>query len=255
MKTRLLSLALMISAPLAMAADGPLKEKALAVAEAHRDSVLFLTAVTEVEMTAGDAPARKEERKVETLATVISKDGLVVAPLSTLDPAMAIDGRTVNGPQGPMKISAKGTTKEVKLLMPDGSEHAAKVTFKDPDLDLAFVRLENADGLDLKPVGLEESAEMGMLDDVIVLGRLGKALNRQPVVMTSEVISVISKPRVFGKIGAQSLGMPVFNGEGKFVGLGINRFNTAGADSGQGPMPSNVVLPAADLIESAGQAK
>ncbi|GAA5119923.1 trypsin-like peptidase domain-containing protein [Luteolibacter yonseiensis] len=254
MKPILPLFAALLASPLAIAADGPLKEKALALSASNKDSVLFLSAVVEIEVTAGDNPAKKEERKLEMLGTVIGKDGLMVVPLSTLDVASTIDGRMVNGPQGPMKLSAKGTTKEVKILMPDGSETAAKVSFKDTDLDLAFIRPEKPEEVKLTPVDTANSAPMAVLDDVIILGRLGKDLNREPVVMTNEVISLISKPRTFGKIATQVLGMPVFNKDGKFLGIGINRF-TPKSDSEQGPAPSNVVLPAADLLESAAQAK
>ena len=255
MKHTLLSAAILLAAPFSMAADGPLKEKALALAAAHKESVLFLSAVVEIEVTAGDNPAKKEERKVEMLGTVIGADGLIVVPNSTLDVASTVDGRTVNGPQGPIKLSAKGTTKEVKILMPDGSEVAAKVAFKDPDLDLAFIRPEKADSVKLTPVNTADNAPLALLDDVIILGRMGKDLNREPVVFTNEVISIISKPRTFAKVGGQSLGMPVFNKDGKFLGIGINRFSAKGDTDSQGPMPSNVVLPAADLLEAAAQAK
>jgi S1-C subfamily serine protease len=255
MKSRILLFTALLAAPLAHAADGSLRDKALALHTAHQDSVLFLSAVVEVEMTAGDSPAKKEERKVEMLGTVIGKDGLIVVSLSSLDVASTIDGRMVNGPQGPVKLSAKGTTKEVKILMPDGTETAAKVAFKDTDLDLAFIRPEKPGDVKLTAVDTANSAPMALLDDVIVLGRLGKDLNRQPVVMTNEIVSLITKPRTFGKIGTQALGMPVFNKEGKFLGIGINRFSPKGDTEGQGPMPSNVILPAADLLESAAQAK
>ena len=255
MKSRILLFTALLAAPLALAADGSLRDKALALHTAHQDSVLFLSAVVEVEMTAGDSPAKKEERKVEMLGTVIGKDGLIVVSLSTLDVASTIDGRMVNGPQGPVKLSAKGTTKEVTILMPDGTETAAKVAFKDTDLDLAFIRPEKPGDVKLTAVDTANSAPMALLDDVIILGRLGKDLNRQSVVMTNEIVSLITKPRTFGKIGTQALGMPIFNKEGKFLGIGINRFSPKGDTEGQGPMPSNVILPAADLLESAAQAK
>lgn len=254
MKLKLLSVALLLSAPFAIAAEGGLKDKALEVAASNKDSVLFVSAVVEVELTAGDNPVKKEERKVEILGTVIGEDGLMVVPLSTLDPASTINGRTVNGPQGSMKISAKGTTKEVKILMPDGSEVEAKVAMKDPDLDLAFVRPEKAGDVKFTAVDIANSAPIELLDDVIVLGRLGKSLNRESVVMTAEVISIISKPRVFAKLRNQCLGMPVFDKNGKFLGLGINRFSAKNGGA-QGPQASNVVLPAEDLQESAAQAK
>lgn len=251
----MLAAALLLAAPFATAAEGPLKDKALALAAVNKDSVLFLSAVVEVELTAGDNPVKKEERKVEILGTVIGADGLIVVPLSTLDVASMIDGRTMNGPQGPIKISAKGTTKEVKILMPDGLEVPAKVAFKDPDLDLAFIRPEKPAEVKLTPVNIADNAPLAVLDDVIILGRLGKDLNREPVIMTNEVIALITKPRTFAKLGSAALGMPVFNKDGKFLGLGINRFSAKGDSDSQGPMPSSVVLPAADLVESAAQAK
>lgn len=254
MKYRPILIAALLATPLLHAADGPLKEKALAISNANKDSVLFLTAVVEVEVTAGDNPAKKEERKLEMIGTVIGKDGLIVAPLSALDVASTIDGRTFNGPQGPVKLSAKGTTKEVKILKPDGSEVEAKVAFKDTDLDLAFIRPEKPEEAGLVAINTADTAPMSLLDDVIVLGRLNKDLNREPVVMTGEIISMVSKPRTFGKIMAQVLGMPVFNRDGKFVGFGINRFGPK-SEAAQMATPSSVILPAEDLLESAAQAK
>jgi hypothetical protein len=129
MKSRfLLAAAALLAAPLASAAEGPLKEKALALSKSYKDSVLFLSAVVELEVTAGDNPAKKEERKIEMLGTVLNKDGLIVVPNSTLDVASSVDGRMVNTQHGPMKLSAKATTKEVKILLPDGTEIPAKVS-------------------------------------------------------------------------------------------------------------------------------
>jgi hypothetical protein len=199
-------------------AEGPLKEKALALSASNKDSVLFLSAVVEIEVTASDNPAQKEERKLEVLGTVIAKDGLIVVPLSTLDVASTIDGRMVKVPQGPIKLSAK-------------------VAFKDTDLDLAFIRPEKPADVKLTPVDTANSATMDVQDDVIILSRLGKDLNREPVVMTNEIIALVTKPRIFGKIGTQSLGTPVFNQDGKFLGIGINRFGPKGDSEGQSPAP------------------
>jgi len=255
MKSPLLPAAFLLAAPLLMAAEGPLKEKALALGTTYKDSVLYLSAVVEMEISAGDNPVKKEERKVEMLGTVIGPNDLIVVSLSSLDVASTVDGRTYNTPQGPVKVSAKGTTKEVKILMPDGSEIPAKVAFKDPDIDLAFIRPEKPEEVKLTPINTADAAPMTLLDDVIVLGRLGKDLNREPVVMTNEVISLVTKPRTFAKIGSQAIGMPVFNKDGKFLGIGINRFSAKGESDNQNLVPSNVILPAADLLESAVQAK
>jgi hypothetical protein len=250
--TRLIATLACLSLPVA-AATGPLKEKANALSTAHKDSTLFISAVVNIELTAGSNPTQKEEKKVEIISTVLTKEGLLVAPLSTLDLANAMDGRTVNTPSGPVKISAKSEIKEVKIIMPDGSETDAKVVLKDADLDLIFLKPEKpADNF--VPIDTKNTAPLQLLDDIIVIGRMNKDLNREPMVVTGEVISVIKKPRLFGKITAPATGMPVFNEEGKFLGIGINRLSSK--SSGDANLTgSTVLLPAADIAESASQVK
>ena len=83
---------------------------------------------------------------------------------------------------------------------------------------------------------------------------MNKELNREPMVITGEMISVVKKPRVFGKITAQATGMPVFNDQGKFIGIGINRLSSK--NSGDSNVTgSAVLLPAADIMDSASQVK
>jgi S1-C subfamily serine protease len=241
-----------LSIPL-FAASGPLKTKATELSNSHKDSTLFISAVVSIELTAGSNPTQKEEKKVEMLGTVLSAEGLIVAPLSTIDLASSMDGRTVNTPQGPMKISAKSDVKEVKILMPDGTETDAKIVLKDTDLDLVFLKPEKA-ASNFKPIPLADSAPLNLLDDVIVLGRMNKELNREPMAATGEIISVIKKPRLFGKISAPATGMPVFNDQGKFLGIGINRLSSK--SSGENNVASSsVLLPAADIADSASQVK
>ena len=191
------------------------------------------------------------------LGTVLSADGLIVVPLSTLDVASTVDGRTVNGPQGPIKLSAKGTTKEVKILMPDGSEVAAKVAFKDPDLDLAFIRPEKAGRSETHSRSTPRTTRRWRCSMTsIILGRLGKDLNREPVVMTTEVVSIITKPRTFGKIGGQCA---------RHAGLQQGRqvprhrhqpLQREGRHRKPGPgCPPTSCFPPSDLLEAAAQAK
>lgn len=238
--------------PLA-AASGPLKDQALALAKTHQDSTLFISAVVSIEVTAGSNPTQKEERKIEVLGTVLSAEGLLVTPLSTLDLASNMDGRTVNTPNGPLTLQAKADIKEVKMIMPDGSEVAAKVVLKDADLDLAFIKPEKS-GAAFVAVDAKNSAPMSLLEDVIILGRMGKDLNRETMVMTGEIISIIKKPRLFGKMTTNATGMPVFNAEGKFLGIGINRLSSKNTTE-MNLTGNTVLLPAADLLESASQVK
>lgn len=56
-----------LTLPLA-AASGTLKEKANALSAAHKDSTLFISAVVNIELTAGSNPTQKEEKKSKSLA-------------------------------------------------------------------------------------------------------------------------------------------------------------------------------------------
>jgi hypothetical protein len=95
---------------------------------------------------------------------------------------------------------------------------------------------------------------MSLLEDVIILGRMGKDLNRETMVMTGEIVSIIKKPRLFGKMTTNATGMPVFNAEGKFLGIGINRLSSKNTTE-MNLTGNTVLLPAADLLESASQVK
>ena len=233
MKPRLLlalAAALSLAAPSTFAASGALKDKAVALVKSNKDSVLYIEALVSLEITVASNPPQKEEKKTELIGTVLDQDGLIVASLSSLDTSSALDGRTVNTQKGPMKLSVKGEIKEVKIIMPDGSEVPAKVVLKDADLDLAFLKPEKP-GTKFTPINTKDQAPLGLLDDVIVLGRLGKDLNREPYASTNEIIAIVNKPRTFGKCGAQAIGLPIFNAEGKFIGFGVNRCLNQGATS------------------------
>lgn len=235
------------------AASGPLKDQALALAKTYQDSTLFISAVVSVEITADNNPAQKEEQKIEVIGTVLTNEGLIATSLSTLDIASNMNGRTFNTLDGPITLQAKADIREVKIIMPDGTEVPAKVVMKDTDLDLAFLKPEMP-GLKFNAIDAKNSASMSTLDDVIILGRLDKDLNRESMVMISEIVSIIKKPRIFGKMATNAAGMPVFNAEGKFLGLGINRTSSKSATE-MNVIGNTVLLPAADLLRSASQVK
>ena len=157
--------------------------------------------------------------------------------------------------KGRMAVEAElnEVTGVIKILMPDGTETDAKIALKDTDLDLVFLKPEKPTS-NFKPIPLADTAPMNLLDDVIVIGRMSKELNREPMAATGEIISVIKKPRLFGKISAPATGMPVFNDQGKFLGIGINRLTSK--SSGESNVGStSVLLPAADIADSASQVK
>jgi len=223
----------------------------------HKDSVVWASAVTKVSFTTDDAKGLpfnipEREQKFETLGTIIDTNGLVVAALSGLDPSKGISGREVNTPSGRVRIDASATLKEVKVIMPDGTELPADVVMKDADLDLAFLKpkpdSKEAKGVVFKAIDLKDSATGGIADEVVTVSRADEVLNRQPGVQRGQIIAVTQKPRTFYRATGMDHGCPTFSIEGKLLGITVNRHV-----KDKPPVP--VILPAADVLEIAEQAK
>src|SRR3989442_1549558 len=73
---------------------------------------------------------------------------------------------------------------------------AGAVVLKDADLDLAFIRPREATKVDFVEL---KTRDLGLqaLDEVFVVGRLGRAANRAIALTTGSVKSVVKGPRTF----------------------------------------------------------
>lgn len=223
----------------------------------HKDSVVWASAVAKISFTTGDAKGLpfnipEREQKFEALGTIIDTNGLVVAALSNLDPTKEISGREVNTPSGRIKIDASATLKEVKIIMPDGTELPADVVMKDADLDLAFVKpkpdSKEAKGIVFQPIDLKNSASGSIADEVATVSRMDEALNRQPAAQRGQIVGVTQKPRTFYRATGMDHGCPTFLIDGKLLGITVSR-------STKDKPPVAVILPAADVLEIAEQAR
>ncbi len=226
-------------------------EKARAVFEKTKDSVIWVTAVVNIEITGGGRNLGAREQKVQAIGTVIDPSGLVAAALSAIDPGTNITGNTMNIGGESVKITAKSTHSQVKLLLPNGTEIDAKIVLTDDVLDLAFVLPEKAGTkLDLPVVKMEKNPKVEVLEEVVCIGRMPKAMDQAPAVATSEISSIVTKPRMF-YTGGRTLGGPVFNLDGQ--PLGITTSYKADMGGGQSAI-SLVIVPAEEVAKSAKQA-
>jgi hypothetical protein len=221
--------------------------------DAHADSVLWIEAVLKIQVSAGSMPTRTQEDKQTLLGTVIDESGLMVCSLSQLDPASVVDGQERNIQGRRMKISASSEFVEVKVRLPDKTEVPAKVVMKDSSWDLAFLMIdtgsEEFQGHSLKPVKLAAGSKARPLDRLVLIQRLGKAMKYTPAVDTTRVAAVVTKPRTLYIAGSRVLGTPVFLTDGKVLGISVVWLNRSQGSGGP------VVLPAADVMEIAKQAK
>lgn len=262
----ILAAALVAAAPV-FAASGELKTQAKQILTKNADAIVGLSIIAKTEVGLdGDAPAGVKmnvpgagrDQKIETMGVIVGADGLIVAALSTIGGGSLMDGREMATAQGSIKLKTKTDIKEVKVVMPDGTEIPADVVMKDGDLDLAFFRVRadspEAKNVKFTAVDLTSSAVAEILDDVVVLGRMDAVMNRQPNAYTAEVLGVVKKPREFLSIPTFRPGSPVFSPEGKLIGISIIRKSTGPLSAGaaQG-VPA--VLPTKDILKIAEQAK
>lgn len=227
------------------------------ILDQHKDAVVWVSAVARINFTTDDAKGLsfnvpEREQKYETRATLIGGDGLVVTALSMLDPSRQISGRSITTAAGQIKIDAAVTLKEVRIIMPDGTELPADVVMKDTDLDLVFIRpkpdAKELKGVVFKPIELTNNATADIADDVATVSRTDEALNRQPAVMRGHIVALTRKPRMFMYATGTDYGCPTFTMDGKLLGITVNRF-------AKDKSPQPVILPAADVLEIAAQAK
>jgi hypothetical protein len=252
MLKRAILLGLVICVALSGAFGGDEEERGVArdILAKYQDAVVFVKAVGKVDFSAMGGPSN--DRKIETTGIVIDPSGLTVISLFSFDPMGSMGG--MGGMFGRGDSGIKTDFSEVKLLLADGTEVPSKLVLKDPDLDLAFILPEKKEGEDLPKftsIPLKKAPEVGLLDPVFTLDRLGKSLDRQPAIFMARISAIVKKPRkVFiTSGGGRSISSPVFTSNGEILGINLMR-KPAQADAGMSP----IVLPAEEVMDIAQQA-
>ena len=265
--TAFLAAALLATTPV-FAASGELKTQARLILANNQDAIVGLSIIAKTEVGVdGDAPAGMKlnglgggkDQKIETSGVIVDPAGLIVSSLSSIGGGSIMDGREIETPNGTVKLKTKTDIKEVKVVMPDGTEIPADVVLKDSDFDLVFfkIRTDSPEAKDVtfKAVDLKNNTTADVLDDVVVLGRMDATMNRQPNAFTTEVLGIVKKPREFLSIQTMRPASPVFSPEGKLVGISIIRKSTGTLTAGSAQPGVPAVLPARDVLKIADQAR
>ena len=263
----ILATALLAASPV-FAASGELKTQARQILAAHQDAIVGLSIIAKIDIgvdgysglgVRASGSGDGKDKKIETSGVLVDPAGLIVSSLGSIGGGSMMDGREIETPKGMVKLKAKLDIKEVKVVMPDGTEIPADVVLKDPDLDLVFfkIRTDSPEAKDVtfKAVDLKNNTAVEVLDDVVVLGRMDATMNRQPTAFTTEVNGIVKKPREFLSIPGVRPASPVFSPEGKLVGLSIMRKGTGAMAAGSSPSVIPAVLPARDVLKIAEQAR
>ncbi|MDH4180198.1 MAG: serine protease, partial [Armatimonadota bacterium] len=176
------------SAPLAADETGA---AARAIADKHGGAVVPVRVVIKMRVAYEGEEVDEEESSNELNATVIDPSGLALCALSEVDPTHMIELWQEEDPN--YKIDAQVT--DLKFVLPEGKEIPAKVVLRDRDLDLAFIRPVALPDQPFVAVDLAQSAQPQIMDEIVVLGRLGDVANRELRLALDRITAVVTKPR------------------------------------------------------------
>lgn len=237
-----------------------LKAKAREVLERYQDAVVNVKIALKLKSMRSGQQMQSQDQQLEVTGTIIDPSGLVVVAESETDPGAMMKAMSGGRLQG---MDIESEVGEVKIILKDGKEIAGRLLMRDKDLDLAFIApLER--GLTFTHVALEKGKVPELFDDVLLLGRLGRNLDRAPAVTADRIRAIVNKPRTF-YVCADTLtaltggfGCPAFDATGKPIGLLVMRRGPAisanGSMSSAFSSMTPVVLPCEDIAEVAQQA-
>lgn len=233
------------------------------------DVVITVKVITRLRVIVEGREMSKTDNEVEAVATVIDPSGLVVLSNSSVDPArvyreMLKQARTEG--EGLPKFNVETEISDIKMLLSDGNELPAKIVMKDSDLDLAFIKPAAKLEKPVHALDLSKESKPDILDNIMILTRLGTVAGRIPSISMYRLEAIIKKPRTLYVIDQDvfqgKLGAPVFSLDGKVVGIFLLRVagteqksslipNILGVNT-YGMMP--VILPSEEIAAIAKQA-
>ena len=243
---------------LAQADDQQTIDAARKTQKTYEKAIITLATVIKIEAKGAEIPGLDQEHKTQCVAAIIDPSGLVVTSLTNLAPKI----RLSRGGRSAIELECQ--VQEVKYRLTDGTEVPARIVLKDEDLDLAFLA-------PLKPLDKATKAKMSVLplgdaktapdvlDPAIVIGRTGDELNYISTLNVGRIVAILSTPRTcyLGNMGG--LGLPVFDRQGKVMGMICRCVKAEGGDSSvtskSSALISQLILPVADIVKLVPQAK
>jgi hypothetical protein len=216
------------------------------------EAVVTVLGSGKVRITQGGREMQNRDERIRAIATVLEPSGLAVMALSVLDPGDLMAGSLSRGrPAGAPQVTVTTEAADLRFRMSDGREIPVQVVLRDKDLDLAFLRPIEPPAKPMTEVS-RTTSKASAIDPVIVLTRLFEVANWQVSASFASVTAVVEKPRTYYLLNGGGFGAPVFDAQGRFVGIVVRL--RSDDDQGTAGAPP-VVLPADDVREVAKQAK
>jgi hypothetical protein len=254
-----LVLCLGVGAGLTRADDQQVVATARKTLQTYDKAIITLAAVIKIEAKGMDIPSlSNQEHKTQCVAAIIDRSGLVLTSLTNLSPKIKLNRG------GGQSLELECQVQEVKYRLTDGTEVLARIVLKDEDLDLAFLAplkpLDKATEAKIAVLPMGEAvAQAEMLDTTIFIGRTGEDLNYIPTLSLGRIVSIVSTPRTCYISSSGGLGVPVFNHEGKAIGIICRCVKAEGGEGSSlnrsSTLINQLILPAADIVKLVPQAK
>ena len=238
----------------AIAETAAVNERARAVFDSHKHTVVSIQLVLKTRYSFG-SDTQEQESNLELSGTVISPDGLTVVALSSTDPTGLI--RILSGEQDDSDVATE--ISDVKIMLPDGNDIEAQVVLRDNDLDLAFILPTERPEEPLPHVSLENVGKPKIFDQVVAINRLGQVANRVYSGALETIEAVVERPRTYYIPGSNpthtSMGCPAFTLDGEFVGIFVVRaIRRTTTTRGSGSSMIAIIVPADEIAYVAEQA-
>ncbi|GMW02858.1 MAG: hypothetical protein AMXMBFR84_39940 [Candidatus Hydrogenedentota bacterium] len=237
-----------------------------AVLDKNKPAVVTLKIVIKQQFSMPGSGSMDEESTAEVTGTVVDPSGLTVTALSQTDPTAMYESMMsgMGDMMGGGQMQFKSVISDLKILLEDGTEIPGKVVLRDKDLDLLFVRPEEKPATPMAFVDLSGAGKPEMLDQIVILNRLGQVAFRAYSAGVARVEAVVTRPRTLyipgGEQTLSGLGSPVFTVDGGPVGLLVLRSSSGGSGSPMSFMSNfsdnmiAVIVPSDDIAEVAAQA-
>jgi len=224
-------------------------------------AIVNVRVVVKMRMSMAGREMQSSDDTIEAVGTVIDPGGLTVVSLGSINPGAMMTKLMGAGAAGGQGVDITSEPIDVKIRLSDGREVQATIALRDEDLNLAFIRPTTPDKA-FVAINLADAAQPAMLDEVVVLGRLGRVGGWVPAAALREIGGIVSKPRTFFVLSGETAGVgtPAFLPNGKIVGILTLRqiandrpsaFAAMNGPEGLGLL--SVVLPAADVLDIAKQ--
>ncbi|MGO8748178.1 MAG: serine protease [Thermoguttaceae bacterium] len=246
----------------AQSEDRQLVETARQTLKTYDKAIILISAVVKIDI---GSRGSSHEQKTQCVGAIIDPCGLAVTSLTNLNPESLFKLRFSR--LGGTQIDFECRVQAVKYRLTDGTEVPARIVLKDEDLDLAFLApIKPPDGqiqAKMAAIPLDKAAaSVEVLEPTILVARSSAGLNYAPTLGLGRIAAVLAKPRTCYLSDGGTLGLPVFNREGKIMGLFCRCISAEGGDSSNlSELTSNLlatsrlILPAADIAKLVSEAK